>query len=293
MWGRGLPGITLLGLPDSAAREGRDRVRAALRNAGLEVTLHRITVNLAPAELRKEGGLFDLPVALGLLAATGQLGPEAAARLERTLVAGELALDGRLRPVRGAIALALLARARGLEALLLPAGNAREAAVVPGIEVYGAADLREAVAHLSGEASLVPARAAAPPAGDGPAEDWGGRSEALDFADVRGQPAAKEALVLAAAGNHNVLMVGPPGAGKTMLARRLPGILPPLDEEQALEVTRIASVAGLLPPGGGLVRARPFRAPHHTASEVALVGGGAAAAPGRGHARPPRGAVPG
>ncbi len=270
--GRGLPGMTLLGLGDTAAREGRDRVRAAMRNAGFELKLNRITVNLAPAELRKLGGLFDLPVALAILIGTAQLSPHAAARCGRLLVAGELALDGRLRPIRGAIALALLARRLGLEGLLLPAANAPEAAVVSGVRCFGVEGLVDAVALL--EAETWP-EACAPPTE--PVADPVSR---LDYAEVRGQTAAKRAMLIAAAGAHNVLMVGPPGAGKTMLARRLPTILPPLDAEAALEVTQIRSVVGLLPPGGGLVHTPPFRAPHHTASEVALVGGGQPVRPG-------------
>jgi magnesium chelatase family protein len=272
--GRGLPGVTLLGLGDAAAKEGRDRVRAALRNAGFQVTLHRVTVNLAPAELRKLGGLFDLPVALGLLGATGQLGEVAVERLGRLLVAGELALDGRLRPVRGAIALALLARAHGLDGVLLPEASAREAAAVPGLSCYGAGTISQAVELLSGAAPASPV-AALPAVDAAPTQ-----AARLNYADVRGQATAKEAMLLAAAGGHNVLLTGPPGAGKTMLARRLPTILPPLTREQALEVTRIGSVAGLQRPGAGLVSRAPFRAPHHTASEAALVGGGQPVRPG-------------
>lgn len=269
--GRGLPGITVLGLSDVCAREGRDRVRAAVRNSGFTPTMHRVTVSLAPAALRKQGGLFDLPVALGLLAVSDALDEAACTRAQRLLFAGELALDGRLRPVRGVLALAALARRLGLDGVVVPHQNGAEAAVVGGIDAYAASSLREVVDHLNGTCELKPVVASAHGVHAGPST--------VDFAEVRGQALAKRALLLAAAGEHNVLMVGPPGAGKTMLARRLPTIMRPLTDDEALEVTRIASVAGLL-RDGQLVRERPFRAPHHTASEAALVGGGSVVGPG-------------
>lgn len=285
--GFGLPGVIVLGLPDAGVKEGRDRVRAALRNSGYDFPQQRVTANLAPAHVRKEGPGFDLPIAIGVLAATKQLGEHAArggrdaqaGALVDWLVAGEIALDGRVRPVRGALALAMAARAAGRRGIVLPRENAAEAAALGGVASIGVATIREAAGFLAGELAIEPARPAAARAPDEP-------DDAPDFSDVRGQKGAKEALLVAAAGGHNVLLSGPPGSGKTMLARRLPTILPPLTTEESLEVTRIASVAGLLggrgaPLGeGGLVRAPPFRAPHHTASAAALVGGGTPPHPG-------------
>ncbi len=264
----GLPGLQLVGLADAAVQEARERVRAALRNSGLRVPLTRVVVSLAPADLRKEGPGFDLPIALGLLQASGQLDPRL---LEGVWSAAELGLDGRLRPIRGVLALAMAARARGARRLLVAAANAAEAALVEGLSIWGARDLREALAWLA-----EPHLAAPPP----PAQAGPPAMATPDLAEVRGQAHARRALEIAAAGRHHLLLVGPPGAGKTMLARRLAGLLAPLGREEALEITRLHSVAGLLSEGAGLLRQRPFRSPHHSCSAAALIGGGASPRPG-------------
>lgn len=264
----GLPQYTVVGLPAPSVREGGSRVRAALQTCGQDMPQRRVTVNLAPADRRKEGAAFDLPIALGVLGAAGLFDLTLLAGL---LILGELGLDGALRPVRGVLAMAALAREAGLTGILVPSVNAGEAALVDGIRVYGAHHLAEILQALLGEAPL-PTVAPSPPTAPPPIR--GG-----DFADVRGQDLARRALELAVAGGHNILMVGPPGIGKTMLARRVPSILPPMTRDEAIEVTRIYSAAGLA-PSTGLVTQRPFRAPHHTASAAALVGGGSIPRPG-------------
>jgi magnesium chelatase family protein len=264
---QGLPGFTLVGLPDAAVREARERVRAAILNSGLQFPLQRLTANLAPADVRKAGPSFDLALALALLTASGQI-PDG--EFTSCAAVGELSLSGGLRPVRGAVAMAAGARAAGYERLIVPVENAVEAALVDGIAVVPVPDLTHLVDLAHGRwQPEEPARARAVPAGSnvGP-----------DMVDVRGQADAKRALEIAAAGGHNVLMVGPPGSGKTMLARRLTGILPPPTFEEALEITRIHSVAGLA--GGRLIDERPFRAPHHTISPSGLIGGGSTPRPG-------------
>ena len=265
-------GMYLVGLPDNAVKESEQRIRAAFENSGERMSGKKVVVSLAPADLRKEGSGFDLPIAVGILAAMGRIDAGAVAG---TMFVGELSLDGSLKPVRGVLPVAVRARSEGLRRVVLPAENAAEAAVVDGIEVIGATTLRQVVGYLNGEAEIAPAV----PADDEPF-DAAATHYAEDFADVRGQTHVKRALEIAAAGGHNVIMVGAPGSGKTMLARRLPTILPPLSREEALETTKIHSVAGKAGVTGGLMTRRPFRAPHHTASQVAVIGGGQSPRPG-------------
>jgi magnesium chelatase family protein len=263
----GLPAFATVGLGDSAVREGRDRVASAIRNSGLRFPIDRITVNLAPADVRKEGAGYDLPIAIGILAATGQV---ERTLLDRAAILAELALDGATRPVNGVLPMALAAKGAGLRAVIVSPENAREARAVPGIRVLPVGSLARAVAVLSGGRPDADAPERARPE---PVRSPG------ELADVRGQAHAKRALEVAAAGGHNLLMIGPPGVGKTMLARRLPTILPALSRDEALVATMIHSVAGLL-GNGGLLSRRPFRAPHHTASDAALIGGGRVPKPG-------------
>jgi len=265
----GLPNIVMVGLPDPTMRESRDRVRSAIRNSGFEFPPHRVTVNLAPADLPKAGSRFDLPVALGVLAATGIIPRR---QIDDVVVMGELSLDGVIQAVRGVLPVAVAARRAGIPHLLVPQANAAEAAIVGNIAVHGAATLAEAADVLAAPASA-PSVEALPCCS-------GASDSALDFSDVRGQVLVKRALEVAAAGGHNLLLIGPPGCGKTMMARRVPGILPAMQMDETLEVSSIHSVAGLLAAGAGLVGSRPFRAPHHTVSEVALVGGGTLPRPG-------------
>ena len=266
----GLPTFGMVGLPDASVRESRDRVRSAIRNSGFEFPPHRVTVNLAPADIRKAGSAFDLPIALGILAATGLVTRR---DIADTLLLGELSLDGAIQPVRGVLPVAAAARRERCDGLLLPVRNAAEASVVEGLRLYPVRSLPEAVAALND-----PAAFQSPVSGHAPSEPAG--EPPPDFADVLGQALARRALEIAAAGGHNVLMIGPPGAGKTMMARRVAAILPPLTFDEALEATSIHSVAGLLGEGTALLPHRPFRAPHHTISDIALVGGGQVPRPG-------------
>ena len=266
----GLAQVELVGLPDAAVRESRERVRTALKNSGFPFPEGRLTVNLAPADQKKEGPAFDLPIAMGILAASGRVD---AGALQGAAMLGELSLDGSVRPVRGALPMTISAREQGVKRIFLPEENAEEVRCVEGIDVYPVKTLSQAFDHLTGGVQIAPLEKVAYQT------LMGGRQPAVDFSFVKGQRSAKRALEIAAAGGHNVIMVGPPGSGKTLLARCMPTILPDMTFDEALETTRIHSAAGLM-AGQGLLVERPFRTPHHTASSVSLVGGGLHAQPG-------------
>lgn len=262
----------LVGLPDNAVKEGHQRIEAAIKNIGFQFPRVKLVINLAPADLRKEGSAYDLPIALAILAATGQISGD---RISNYMILGELSLDGGLRPIKGALPIAIQARKEEYKGIIIPEQNAREAAIVNQLEVIGINNLSEAVDFINGKKEITPT-------------SFDTREEfayhqnqfSKDFSDVKGQQNIKRSLEIAAAGGHNVILIGPPGAGKTMLAQRMPSILPPLSLYEALETTKIHSVAGVLPGRSGLVSVRPFRAPHHTISDVALVGGGSHPSPG-------------
>jgi magnesium chelatase family protein len=270
--GSSRPGdFNVVGLPDIAVKESRERIKAALKNCGHEFPLQSVTVNLAPADIRKEGSAFDLPMGLSILGCQGTFFGK---RLDQIIFLGEMSLDGQVRPVRGALSAALAARENKIAAVVVPEANALEAAVVEGIDVYGVRTLPQAVDLINAPESFTPVRV------DARSLLADAAQYSVDMRDVRGQQAAKRALEVACAGGHNIIFIGPPGAGKTMLAKRIPTILPPMSLEEAIETTRIHSVAGLLDDSRGLVGTRPFRSPHHTISDAGLIGGGAVPRPG-------------
>ncbi len=264
--------FVLVGLPDNAVKESKERIRSALTVNGYRMPTRQVTINMAPADIKKEGAAYDLPLAVGLLAADEQI---RSSSLDNYLIIGELSLDGVLQPIRGVLSMAIKAKAEGYKGFIVPIANAREAAVVSGLEVYGMDNIREVTSFLNGELDREPLQVDME-AEFAQADRWA----ELDFADVRGQENVKRALEVAAAGGHNILMVGPPGAGKSMMAKRLPSILPPLTLDEALETTKIHSVAGVKDKTLSLITQRPFRSPHHTVSDVALVGGGINPMPG-------------
>jgi magnesium chelatase family protein len=265
----GLPAFDIVGLPDTAVKESRERVRAAIKNQNFNFPIKRITLNLAPADIKKEGPHFDLPIALGILSATEQLPAES---LKQYAVVGELSLDGRTKPVSGILPMAIEVKEKNLKGIIVPEENVEEAAVIQGIEVIGVNSLKEAVDFFKGDLNIKPVRLSNE-------KDFSPESEG-DFSEVKGQENLKRCLEIAAAGQHNVIMVGPPGSGKTMVARRIPTILPSMTFEESLELTKIYSIAGFIAGRSGLIKKRPFRAPHHTISAVGMVGGGRIPKPG-------------
>ena len=266
-----LPAFATVGLPDSAVRESKERVNAAIKNSNLPFPQKRITINLAPADIRKEGSAFDLPIAIGILVASGIISQE---QIQDYVILGELSLDGSLRPIRGALPIAVEIGKNHFGGIILPAENASEAAMSQGVKVYPVASLTEAIQFLNGEQPIEPFLVSLQ-------EIFSqGRQHSIDFQDVKGQEHVKRALEVAAAGGHNIIMIGPPGSGKTMLAKRFPTILPDLTLEEALETTKIHSVAGLLPPHTPMIATRPYRSPHHTISDAGLIGGGQVPRPG-------------
>lgn len=264
----GLPCFDIVGLPDTAVKESRDRVRSAIKNCGFKFPIGRITVNLAPADLKKEGAVYDLPILLAILKASGQIKND----FSDSVFIGEVALDGRIRPINGALAITITARQNGISNIFVPEDNAREAAVISGINVFPVSNIKQIIEHLTGEVELKPSENTVP--------QQERNIRHLDFSDVKGQTAAKKALEIAAAGGHNILLIGPPGAGKSMLAKRLPTILPEMTFEESIETTKIHSIAGILDKNNPIITERPFRSPHHTISPAGLTGGGTVPKPG-------------